>query len=386
MNYKEKYKTLFPHQKAFLERNPKKCILAWEMRVAKSLPACYWIDNPCRNKNTYIICIKQNYKEWVLMQTGATVMTKENFKKLAPTIKNPTAIVVDEASFFASGLFVKGRSQLSTALYKLVKDNPDMDVLLLTATPVRQSAWSLHTLMCYIGVYYDWKKWRSEFFELVKLPFLRFPAWMPKRDWRAKIRPFLLKHCDIVSLKDIVEYLPEPQTTIIKVEHKEKYKKSTTEVTTWIDEHKYEQQDKVQEILALGYKKLIVVAHFTYQIDDLARELSKDKPVFILDGRTKDPTEIKRLAQEEEECYLIVQASMGMGWDGWMFGAIVFASMSHSVLNHTQMTGRTRHLNHLHPVFFYYLIGGKWDKRIYDTILAGKEFNPHEFTRLTEAE
>lgn len=372
-----------PHQQRFIDQNPKKAILAWEMRVGKSLPACHWIDNPCRAGNTYIITMKQNLKEWVDFGTRATVLTKEQFKKLAPKdgwtgriIRNPTAIVVDEAHFFASGLFVKGRSQLATALYKLVKENPQMDVLLLTATPVRQSAWSLHTLLCYIDVYYDWKAWRARFFKLQKLPFLRFPAWMPRSDWRDNIKPILEKHCDIVSLKDIVDYLPPAETKIIKIKQP-KYKKPTNEIVTWTHEHKHEQQGKVNEILKLGYRKLIVVAHYTEQIDSLASDLSKDKPVFILDGRTKDPEAIKKQAQESEDCYLIVQASMGMGWDGWMFGAIVFASMSHSCVNHKQMTGRLRHLKHLQPVTYLYLCGGRWDTRIMETIKKGQDFDPH---------
>lgn len=374
MNYK--LQKPYPHQEKFIKWNPKKAILAWEMRVGKSNAACNWIDNPCRTGNTYIITIKQNYKEWVLMETGATVMTKENFKKLAPTIKNPTAIVVDEASFFASGLFIKGRSQLSTALYTLVKTYPGMDVLLLTATPVRQSAWSLHTLMCYIGVYYDWKKWRAEFFQLQKLPFLRFPAWMPKKDWRIKIRPFLEKYCDIVSLKDIVEYLPEAETIIIKVEHKTKYIKPKDAITTWQDEHRFEQNDKLEEIQKLGFKKLILIVFFTEQIDFLKKELEKEKEVFVLDGRTKDAHLVKQQAQESEECYFIVQSSCVMGWDGYTFPAMVFVSMSHSCVDFTQAKGRQRHLKHLHPIFMYFLVGGVWDKRILDCVMASKDFNP----------
>ena len=72
---------------------------------------------------------------------------------------------------------------------------------------------------------------------------------------------------------------------------------------------------------------------------------------------------------------------MGFGFDGWMFGAIVFASMSHSCLNHTQMLGRMRHQEHLRMVPAYYLMGGRWDKRIYNTIIKGKDFNPHEYDR-----
>jgi hypothetical protein len=374
-----------PHQQRFIDRNPKKELLNWEMRVGKTLPAAIWIDNPCRTGNTYIITPKQNVEDWKKMNTKATILSKEQFKKAK--IVNPTAIVVDELHYFLSPLFIKGRSQLSATLYNLLKQYPECDFLGLTATMIRQNAWSLHTALCYKGIYYDWKKWRNTFFELKSMPFLDWPAWFPKPDWRIKIRPFLEKHCDIVSLKDIVEYLPPAETVIIKIKQRP-YKKPEDEIVTWSHEHQYEQQGKVEEILKLGYKKLIVVAYYTEQIDYLERELSKEKAVFVLDGRTKNANEIKEKAKAEDECYFIVQASMGFGFDGYMFGAIVFASMSHSCFHHTQMTGRARHLDHLHPVFYYYLIGGRWDKRIFDTIQEGKDFNPHiylnEPTRITK--
>lgn len=367
-----------PHQKKVIDLNPKKAILAHEMRTGKSLIACYWIDNPAQSGNTYIITPKQNKKDWEAMGTMASVLTKEEFRKIAHTIKNPTAIVIDEIHYFASALFVKGRSQMATALYTLVRSYPDCHILGLTATPVRQNAWSLHSLLCYIGVYYDWKWWRSEFFQYAQMPFLQYPIWVPKKDWRIQIRSYLEKHCDIVSLKDIVAYLPPAESKIINIKQK-KYVKPINEIVTWTDEHYHEQQGKVEEILKLGYKKLIVVCQYTYQIDEMAKELVKEKPVFILDGRTKDASATKREAQEADECYFLVQSSMGFAFDGYMFGAIVFASMSHSCLNHTQMTGRLRHLEHLQPVTYYYLIGGVWDQRIYDTIMDGREFNPHHY-------
>jgi hypothetical protein len=257
-------------------------------------------------------------------------------------------------------------------------------MLLLTATPIRQNAWSLHTLLCYIGEYYDWKAWREEFFHLEEAHFLKnIPGkwtpdkiWMPHPDWRINIRHYLEKHCDILSLKDIVDHLPPITNEIIKVKQKP-YERPVDEIVTWTHEHQYEQTNKHKEILKLGFKKLIVVAHYTAQIDLLKEELSAEKPVFVLDGRTKDADDTKRQAQEADECYFIVQASMGFGFDGYMFGAIVFASMSHSCVHYTQMSGRLRHLKHLTPVSHYFLIGGRWDQRILDTIEAGKDFNPH---------
>lgn len=373
---------LWPHQQRVVKENPKRAILAHEMRTGKSLIGAHWVDHPKRAGNTYIVTPKQNKTDWIKMNTRAVVLTKEEFKKHRSMILRPTAIVVDEAHYFASALFMrkgKGRSQLSEALYTLIQDNPDMHVLLLTATPIRQDAWSLHTLLCYIGVYYDWKQWRDDFFILTRLPFLAWPIYVPRPDWRIKIRPYLEKHCDIVSLRDIVDDLPPMEPEFIKIKHAP-YKRPEDEIVNWTHEHQYEQQDKYKEILKLGYRKILIAAHYTAQIDELQKHLEKDRPVFVLDGRTKDAATVKLAAQEADDCYFIVQASMGFAFDAWMFGAMVFASMSHSCVHHTQMLGRMRHLEHLKKVPLYYLMGGRWDKRIYETIEKGRDFNPHEYT------
>ncbi len=371
---------LYPHQAGFVDDDPNYAILAWEMRVGKSLPASIWVNSPKRSGNAFIVTPKQNKKDWERMGTKAKVLSKEEFKKHEFT-HPPTAIVVDEAHYFASALFIRrgrGRSELSATLYDLVKKYPNMHVLLLTATPIRQDAWSLHTLLCYVGVYYDWKEWQKMFFEKKQMPFLPYPAWFPRADWRIKIRPYLEKHCNIVSLRDVVDDLPPILPTYITVKHAP-YKKPIDEMVTWTHEHQYEQQDKHKEILKLEYRKMIVVVHYTDQIDDLEAKLSKEKPVYVLDGRTKDADATKKAAQDDPDCYFIVQSSMGFGFDGYMFSAIVFASMSHSCLNHTQMLGRMRHQEHLHAVPAYYLLGGRWDKRILETIEKGKDFNPHVY-------
>jgi superfamily II DNA or RNA helicase len=365
---------LMPHQKRIIEANPDNAILNWEMRTGKTLPASIWIDHPKRGNNTYIICLKKNKKSWVAMNTKATVLTKEEFKKT--TIINPTAIVIDEAHYFSSPLFIKGRSQLAEKMYRLLQNYPECHVLALSATPVRQDPWSLHTLLCYIGKYHDWKKWRDYFFELKKMPYLRFPAYFPRKDWRVKIRPFIEKYTDIVALADVVEDLPPAETYVVDVPSTP-YKEPEDEVVTWTHEHQHEQEKKGEWIADLGYKKIIVVCYYTEQIDTIKKQLEEIKPVFVLDGRTKDQEAIIKQAQEAEECYFIVQSSCGEGWDGWMFGAMVFASMAHSCFQHTQMVGRQRHPKHLKVTETYYLIGGRWDKRIYNCITLSKDFNAH---------
>src|ERR1035437_3984846 len=110
-----KQQTPMPHQQRIIDLNPSKILLDWSPRVGKTLPACYWIDNPAQGDITYIICKKSNKKEWQAMGTKATVLTKEEFKKTI--ILYPTAIVVDEVHNFGAGLFVKGRSAMATTLY-----------------------------------------------------------------------------------------------------------------------------------------------------------------------------------------------------------------------------------------------------------------------------
>lgn len=363
---------LWPHQQRIVDTDPKKSLLCWEMRTGKSLPASIWGQ---KRSSCLVVCPKQLVKDWQKIMQTDDVLSKEQFKKGYKELEKYHALILDEGHTFASPLFTRGRSQLSTAMYEFIKSNPDMDVMILTATPIRNDPSSLHTLLCFIGHYIPWKKWRDEFYELKYMPYLPRPAYFPKKNWRLKIKKFLEKYADIVSLQDVVEYLPPFREEIIET----KPKKTKEQFEKWTDEHIYEQSTKSSYIKNLGYRKILIAAHYTKQIDELEKQLQSERQVFILDGRSKNPTQIITDAQESDECYFIVQASMGVGFDGYMFGAMVFASMSHSVVSHTQMFGRLRHLEHLKPLLYYYLIGGRWDKRIYDSVKAGEDFNPHKY-------
>lgn len=371
---------LRPHQKRFLAADPDKALLCWEMRTGKTLPAVMWGER--RKENAIIVCPKQLVKDWESEAPYANVFSKEQFKMAWRDIIDPSCLIIDEAHTFGSALFTKKRSQLATAMYGFIKAYPDMPVLLLSATPIRNDPSSLHTLLCYIGHYIPWKEWRKEFYDLKRLPFLRFPAYFPKDDWRIRIRTYLEKYADIVSLKDCVDSLPPVTDIVVTKEVKApKYVKPFDEETRWTDEHQHEQSNKLAYIKSLGYRKIIIACHYTAQIDALEKELSKEREVFVLDGRTKDSWAIKLAAQKSDECYFIVQASMGFGFDGYMFGALVFASMPHTSVFHTQMLGRmtSTEKKHLKPIFNYYLIGGRWDQRIYDAVIKNKDFNPHVY-------
>jgi hypothetical protein len=120
-----------------------------------------------------------------------------------------------------------------------------------------------------------------------------------------------------------------------------------------------------------------VVAFYTEQILSLAKELGEYKPVFILNGQTKDQEATIKAAQESDECYFIVQASCGEGWDGHMFGTMVFASMAHAYVDNEQMHKRQRNTANLRDIEIIYLIGGRFDAKILRAYKDGDDFNPH---------
>lgn len=372
---------LLTHQIPFAKGYKDKAFIVHEGGTGKTICACVWLHDG-RDKNALVICPKRVVDKWKealkAWGTKATVVSKEQFKKMA--IRPWSALVVDEADEFASPLFTKGRSALSESLYKLIQAYPDMPVALLTATPIRSTPWNLHTLLCFLGKYIDHKKWRDHFFTLERRPFLPRPAYFPVSDWRGKVRATLEKYADIVLLKDCVGELPPVTETTIKL--KPRPFKGDTEwepMAAFVAEHRFEQEEKAKSILEIGkeYGKVLVVAHYVAQIEELAKSLSKDRKIYVVHGSVKDQESILKEANEtKDECFLIIQASLGVGFDADGFSCVVFASMSYKVRDYIQLCYRVRRIHNLHPVQYYFLIAGRCDKQVFDTIKKGLDFIP----------
>lgn len=376
-------KQLYKHQVKFSKGHKDKDILVHEMGTGKTVSACVWLKDG-RDSDALVICPLQIKDKWreALDEWGtkAIVVSKEEFKKLH--VKRWSAIVVDEADMFASPLFTKGRSQLSTALYEQIKAY-DAPILLLTATPIRSRPENLHTLLCFLGIYYDWKEWRARFMSLERRPFLPYPAWLPKSGWRKDIRQVLEKHADIVLLRDCVEDLPPITEHVLQVPCSAfKDNPEWSPMASFVALHRHEQENKAEEIINIGkgYRKVLVVAHYVEQIKTLDEQLSKDKQTFIVHGSVQNQEEILQQANKADECYLIIQASIGAGFDADSFSCVVFASMSYRARDFVQMKGRVRRIHNLHPVVYYYLIGGRADKQVYKQVMLGRDFIPSEWS------
>jgi superfamily II DNA or RNA helicase len=237
----------------------------------------------------------------------------------------------------------------------------------------------MHTLLTYLGLYIDWKIYRQTYFSLEHKPFIPRPAWFPIEGWQKKMQKLIDEHCVIALMKDMVDVLPPEEYKIINLKPPKYETNIEWEATKqFVEDHRLEQHKKSAEIkkIAKDFRKAVVVAHYREQIDKLQKKLSNERDCFVLDGRTSDPQKVIADAESSPECYFIIQASVGAGFEIPSFSCMIFASQGYSVRNYVQMRARIRRINALKPVVYYFLHGGRCDKMVYKSIESGKDFVP----------
>lgn len=376
---------LYAHQKRFLKKNPDKALLLWEMSCGKTLAACEWLKLRPRRK-ALVVCPKALAERWRrdLLEAGAVadVVTRDEIKKI--DTYSYTAMVLDEAHDYASPLFSKARSQRASKIYNHVREHPNTHMLLLSATPLRSTPWNVHSLACYIGHYWPVRDFRREFEYMSDLYGRRHMELV--KDWRKKIRPYIEEIADIVLLRNCVD-IPRQSEQVIQVpwdasQEAELNKQYLEPSGAWHARHRAEQGVKKLSVLkglVDGYRKVIVVAYYTSQIEEYAKELAKERQVFILQGSTKDQDAVITAAREADDCIFLLQASMSAGFDASEFSAMIFASQSFKFVDNIQAKGRILRLHDLHENNYIYLIGGKCDQTVADAITAGHDFHPPSY-------
>lgn len=373
------------HQLEFLNRNPDKVILAWGTRVGKQYTICWWAQK--RPHTRFILaCPKKLVAGWVadLALCGTKnvmVVSKEQLKK---TPLHPfNGFIFDEAHWLASGLYEKP-SKLTRHVYDWLRKHPEYPVLLASATPISSKPSNLHTLAALKGHYWDWKKYRSAMYELVKRPYAPWPFWEKKDDWRETIKPLAREVCDIVLLSDVMD-MPDQKHEVVSVKLSDETRKNIKDFASanpseeWYTRHRLAQgEEKLEKIreLSEGEPKVIVVCKYRAQLANYEKELSKDRLVLTLHGDTKDPGAIIKQAHGETELYFLVQADALEGFRGDSFNMMIFASMSWRTVALEQAYGRMLHLDKQSGNQYYYLIADEKDKDIYQHVVVdGREFS-----------
>ena len=112
----------------------------------------------------------------------------------------------------------------------------------------------------------------------------------------------------------------------------------------------------------------------------LAQVLGYEKEVFIIDGRTKDRLVIETAARESDDCVVILQSASSEGLDLASFDTMIFASLSYSLLNHTQSKARLENIENLTLNTYYYLTSTGADSHIHKRIMKGLDFQETLYT------
>lgn len=208
------------------------------------------------------------------------------------------------------------------------------------------------------------------------------PAYFPVPGWQKKMQDVINEHTTIALMKDMVNELPPETYKTIKLKPPNYEKNEEWEAAKqFVEDHLLEQTGKHKEIskISKNHRKVVCVVHYREQIEELYKKLSKERQTFVLDGRTKDVDRTIKDAEAADECYFIIQSSVGAGFEIPSFSCMIFASQGYSVRNYVQMKARIRRINALKPVIYYNLQGGRCDKMVYESIELGKDFVPSEY-------
>lgn len=388
--------SLFEHQKRFLRKNPDRALLVHETGTGKTVTACMWMQLRPEVK-MLVACPKgiigkwkRDLKEWGVDKKRVDVVSRDEIKKIDLT--NYGGLVLDEAQDYSSPLFDKSRSKRAEVVYKYIRQHPSACVLLLTATPVRSTPWNIHTLACYLKIFWEIHDFRHTFFHMTdKYGRLHYEK---NVGWQKAIRPYVEGISDIVLMSDCVD-VPQQHHKVIHIPwtqkqenalQKQQYEEPALE---WHTQHRMEQGEPKWEILwnlMSGYRKVIVVCHYRSQIDEYVQKIGDQRLVFVLNGSVKDQDKVIEEAKSADDCIFIIQAQMGAGFDAGEFSVVIFASMSFRYVDYVQMKGRVKRINNLHENTFIHLIGGKNDQAVYNSIQQNKDFDVHDYLTRTSKE
>ena len=377
---------LYAHQKRFDKKNPDRALLAWETGTGKTISACTWIKRRPDVK-MLVVCPKGIIGKWKreLKTWGAKadVVSRDQVKKVE--LSKYGGLVIDEAQDFSSPLFDKMRSKRASVIYNYLKTIKNPQVLLLTANPVRSTPWNIHTLACYLGLFWQIRDFRDEFFFMTDR-YGRF-HYEKKTGWQKMIRPYVESISDIVLMSDCVD-VPVQHHQVITLPWTKKQDEELKSMSyaepalEWHNRHRLEQGEyKWHELKRLidGYNKVIVVCHYRLQIDDYVAKIGDDRLVFVLNGSVQNQDKVIEEAKSAPNCVFFIQASMGAGFDAGEFSVVIFASMSFRYVDYMQMKGRVKRINNLHENTFIHLLGGKNDRAVYNKIQENKDFDVHDY-------
>jgi hypothetical protein len=334
--------------------------------------------------------------------------SKEQFKKGVPGSK---ILILDESHVFCGVLpqtryknkiEIPKTSQLFDAVITWIQINRPEAIFLASATPF-PAPLALYAVAKIFGEDWDYFSFRRKFYSYI--PSIGRGIWVPKRDKQSEelLKMLALKFSTFGRLEDFFD-VPDQVFKDIHVGTTPAQRREEKKLPILYPDplsligkkHQLEQgiyegtvldENKTSEIIELAkeFKKLIVFARYTAQVNSIAEQLQKKfekKDILILDGNTKDRGELlKRAEDPERETIVVAQSQVSTGYELPSFRCTVFASMSYSFVDYEQALGRTQRANAINKNVYVRLLAGSVDEAVLKCVSAKKDFNELLFTK-----
>lgn len=391
--------TYYSHQQKLLDLNPPKYLLAWGTGAGKTKVS---IGLALKNCDTcLVICPKALKENWVRETTGLTmkflVLTKEEFKKQAPTLPPFDGIIVDEAHYFAGFRNMRDQSQMHKTLFAYIKKWSIEYIWLLSATPYLSTPMNIYALARLLGKPWNYQKFKEHFFYEVTMGRRTVPMVRPNIE--DDLKNCVLELGDTVSLDEVADVPDQIFETEFLALTDAQHKgiagiMETNFIVRFTQQHQIEngalkddgyrgdtfyENLKVDRVLALAeeHKKVAVFCRYNLQIEALKVVLEEKlkKPVYLITGAVQGRDAVVRAADAADECVVLINASCSEGYELPSIGVIIFASLSFSLKDYIQCQGRFLRINKLKKNIFIHLVSGEIDTAVYECIMKKQDFH-----------
>jgi len=136
--------------------------------------------------------------------------------------------------------------------------------------------------------------------------------------------------------------------------------------------------NKIDYILerAIEFKKLVVFANYTAQIEEISKALKKEGyNVFSLTGQSKNRGDIIKDAESAESAIIVIQTSISAGYELPSFPCVIYASKPKWFVDYFQSLGRVLRANKLKKnLYIHLVVKGGPDEDSHKAMMNGEDF------------
>lgn len=402
----------YKHQKAIIDKDPKKCGLWLGTGSGKSLTAL-----ALARGTTLVICPKTQKEDgnWDRendkndLKVDLTVISKETFRRDHETLPHFDTVIVDEAHTclgvtpnirYRNKQAIPKASQLYEALEAFLERTKPSRLYLCTATIIRSpmTVWAAAKLL---GKAHDFYKFRSMFY--VRLPMPGREVWQAKSDDISKMAlASLVRGIGYTGrLEDFFD-VPTQTFRTIPIELTAKQKKRIKEIALEYPDpivrvgkmHQIEQgvlsgdefnapetfdNAKIEKILelALEFSRMVVFCKYRAQIDAIQNAITRaGYASWTFTGDTNDRGGVIAQANASHNGIFICQAQISAGWELPEYPVMVFASRTYSFVDYDQALGRIQRANNIKKnLYINLVVKGGVDEAVDKCLLNKQDFN-----------